>query len=165
MPSSRTLAKEMVKPICFEGTLNIVELGPGTGVFSSEILSRMNKNSKLFVIESNEVFAKNLENKYCNDTRMVVIHGSAENINTYLKSYNIELVDFVISGLPFTSLPENMSTKILTNVKKIIKPQGSLITFQYTLIKKGLFKKYFPQIETKKVYKNIPPAYVLNCSN
>ena len=52
-PSSKYLAKRMVKNV--KGPV-ILELGPGTGVFTKEILRVLPPNGILISIESNETF-------------------------------------------------------------------------------------------------------------
>ena len=69
----------------------------------------------------------------------------------------------MVPGLPFTILPLSISNAILMNTTDILKDNGEFITFQYSLVKKRLFKSYFNSIKSKKVIINLPPAYVLTC--
>ncbi|PRP96639.1 hypothetical protein TUN_33030 [Bacillus sp. M21] len=80
-----------------------------------------------------------------------------------MKELNIECIDYVLSGLPFTSLPKEVSVRILSNVMELIHDNGKFITFQYSLLKKGVIQRFFPEITLKKVWLNFPPAYVLSC--
>ena len=63
-PSSRFLVKKMCDKIDFETAKNIVELGPGTGVFTTELLKRASKDCRIFVIELNEEFYNFLSKKF-----------------------------------------------------------------------------------------------------
>ena len=63
-PSSKFLVKKMCDKIDFSTAKNIVELGPGTGVFTEEILKRANPDCKIFVIELNTEFYEYLKNKF-----------------------------------------------------------------------------------------------------
>ena len=92
------------------------------------------------------------------------INDGAENIKMYLEIYEINKVDYVVSGLPFASLPKMISHMILDNTKNILKPDGKFITFQYSLVKKEFMRTYFQSISTKRVMINFPPAYVLKCN-
>ncbi|MPN18289.1 hypothetical protein SDC9_165649 [bioreactor metagenome] len=94
---------------------------------------------------------------------IILINDSAENIDKYLKQYNINKVDYVVSGLPFTSLPKDVSNKILRQTKNILNKDGLFITFQYTLLKKEFIACYFEKIHIERVLLNVPPAYVLKC--
>lgn len=162
-PSSEKLAEKMVIDIDFNNANCIVEYGPGTGVFTDKIVERKRDDTLLILVEYNEKFCKELEKKYNSNHNIIIIKDSAENIDVYLKKYNIIKVDYVVSGLPFASLPKNVSNKILNKTKHMLKQDGLFITFQYTLIKKKFISDYFKKIESKRVLLNVPPAYVLKC--
>ncbi|EOQ18672.1 class I SAM-dependent methyltransferase [Bacillus cereus] len=163
VPSSHILARKMVDAIDFETAKYIVELGPGTGSFTKEIMKRKKKKTVFILVEINEVFFKELQKKFKDDSSVIVIHDSAENIKQYMEELNIENIDYVLSGLPFTSLPENVSERILGNVMEALQENGEFITFQYSLVKKEFIQYFFPNITLKKVWLNFPPAYVLSC--
>lgn len=164
-PSSEKLAYKMVEDINFLNASCIVEYGPGTGVFTEKILNKK-KNSTIFIaIEYNTDFYKILKDKFKDETNFILINDSAENLKEYLNKYNIDKVDYIVSGLPFASLPDSMSKKILSITKDLLKGKSEFITFQYSLFKMELFRTYFGKIKRKKVILNLPPAYVLKCKN
>jgi len=162
-PSSARLAEEMVGEIDFKSANCIVEYGPGTGVFTEKLIARKKEDTLLIIIENNQEFCNNLRNIYKNKKNVMIINDGAENIKGYLTGLNIKQVDYIVSGLPFTSLPKNISNTILHNTREILNNNGEFITFQYSLVKKILFKSYFESIRVNKVRFNIPPAYVLKC--
>ncbi|KPN95167.1 class I SAM-dependent methyltransferase [Lysinibacillus sp. ZYM-1] len=161
-PSSKKLAHKMVQPICFENAQCIVELGPGMGSFTKELVKRKKPETLLVLIEHNTTFCEKLRQQYKHETNVLVINGSAENLMQYLAQFNIGEIDYVISGLPFTSLEAEVSCSILKNVQGCLQ-NGKFITFQYSLVKKSFFQKYFEFISHEKVWINMPPAYVLSC--
>lgn len=165
LPSSEILAKNMIESINFDKAKTIVELGPGTGVFTKKIMKKKRKDTVLILIELNETFVRRLQQEYANNNRVYVIHGSAENLKMYLHELKINQVDFVLSGLPFTSLPIDVSERILRNVRDSLLSGGQFITFQYTLVKKAFIQSFFPTITGKRVWLNFPPAYVLACGS
>ncbi|MDE6539602.1 MAG: SAM-dependent methyltransferase, partial [Ruminococcus sp.] len=73
--------------------------------------------------------------------------------------------DYIISGLPFTSLPTKISGNIMKATKKAVGNNGKFITFQYSLVKKKFFEKYFRMSGLLHEFKNLPPAYVLVMHN
>ncbi|WP_055669850.1 class I SAM-dependent methyltransferase [Desnuesiella massiliensis] len=162
-PSSDKLAENMINDIDFQSAKCIVEYGPGTGVFTDKLLKNKEKNTILILIEYNEEFYRQLIEKYADYDNILIINDSAENIDKYLEGYNIEKVDYIVSGLPFASLPKNVSNKILKKAGSILRKDGLFITFQYTLLKKEYISNYFKRIDYKKVWLNLPPAYVLKC--
>ncbi|MBV7273659.1 SAM-dependent methyltransferase [Clostridiaceae bacterium UIB06] len=164
-PSSEKLADRMVEDINFLNATCIIEYGPGTGIFTEKILNKKKDSTIFIAIECNLDFYKILKDKFKDETNFILINDSAENIKEYLDKYNIDKVDYIISGLPFASLPDTMSQTILSVTKEILKAKGEFITFQYTLFKMNLFRKYFDKIKRKKVLLNLPPAYILRCKN
>lgn len=163
-PSSKHLANKMIEDIDFSMANCIVEYGAGTGVFTDAILKMRKKETILLLFESNKIFFDLLDNKYKNTQNLYIIHDSAEHIGKYMAMYHIPWIDFIISGLPFASLPQHISENILTQAKMHLRQDGRFIAFQYTLFKKKIFRQYFTRIEIKRESRNIPPAYVFCCS-
>ncbi|MCY6959946.1 class I SAM-dependent methyltransferase [Clostridium brassicae] len=162
-PSSKKLAYKMVENIDFQTAKNIVEYGPGTGVFTEELVNRKRKGTKLFVIEYNLKFYNILKEKYGHIEDVYIINDSAEKIDIHLNKYEVYKIDYIVSGLPFASLEKATSINILKKSNELLKENGKFITFQYTLLKKDFINKFFFNIETSRVMKNLPPAYVLSC--
>ncbi|MFC9539084.1 class I SAM-dependent methyltransferase [Lysinibacillus sp. NPDC056959] len=165
LPSSNYLAEKMVGSIDFHNAKYIVELGPGIGVFTDKIIENRNQHTVVMLIENNKEFCTLLKEEYKNEKNLIIINDSAEEIDKYTKDFNIPYIDYVVSGLPFASLPKSSSSAILIKTKKLLRKNVIFITFQYTLLKKGLIGHYFKQINIKREYRNIPLAYVFSCSN
>ncbi|WP_458415139.1 class I SAM-dependent methyltransferase [Schinkia sp. CFF1] len=164
-PSSGYLAEKMISSVCFDEANYIVEYGPGTGVFTEKILKYRKPATVVMLIENNIEFYRLLKEKYNNQKNLIIVHGSAEDIDSHLNEFNIPYIDYVISGLPFASLPKNVSEAILDKTQSILGSNGKFITFQYTLFKKAFISEFFKQIDVKREYRNVPPAYVFSCNN
>lgn len=164
LPSSKYLARKMIAHMDFDKASFIVEYGPGTGVFTDEILSRRKPESRLLLLERNPEFAAQLVKKYKNTQYVTVINDTAEHIGKYLDMYSISKADYILSGLPFASLPKEASENILKETKNYLSDSGKFITFQYTLFRKSYFVKHFGKISITYEIRNIPPAYILCCS-
>lgn len=164
LPSSSFLGDKMIEKINFKDAKYIVEYGPGTGVFTEKLIKNREPQTVIVLVENNKEFYSLLREKYKEEDKLFIVNGSAENIERYLREYDIPTVDYVISGLPFSSLPKTVSYKILLNTTKILKGDGQFITFQYTKIKKAFFHQFFTKIEMKKEYRNFPPAYIFSCT-
>lgn len=162
-PSSKYLAEEMIEKINFNTAKCIVEYGPGTGVFTEKILARVKEDTIVILIELNKNFYEDLQKKYGYKNNVIIINESAENIDNILKKYCIKKMDYVVSGLPFASLPKEVSENILRKTSIFLNDNGDFITFQYSLLKKNFIEKFFSYMETKLVVRNLPPAYVLDC--
>jgi len=163
LPSSKYLARKMVTGICFERAGCIVEYGPGTGVFTDELINRRSPGTVLLLIEKDPGFFELLAGKYKDVENLTVVSGTAGNVGEYLNLLGFEHADYIVSGLPFASLPQEISSQILLETKKHLHRDGEFITFQYTRFKMGLIKKYFDDISLVWEIRNVPPAYVLRC--
>lgn len=160
-PSGKALAAKMMEPIRFSRAACIVEYGPGTGSFTRELIRRKQKDAKLLVIEKNPVFYEKLKKEFGNEPNVYLIQGDAAEVNTYLSKFGFLAADYIVSGLPFTSLPKEVSETILLATKKAIGTKGRFLTFQYSLAKQKFFRKYFAMTGRLLEFKNLPPAYVL----
>lgn len=161
MPSSKALARQMVEAIDFDEMRSIAEFGPGTGVFTEEILRRKRDGTVLMLIEENLEFYELLYDRYRKRADVVVIQGSAEDVREHMQKYGMSRLDAIVSGLPFASLPNDVSHAILRVTNQVLAPGGVFVTFQYSMMKKALFERYFAGMEWQRVWWNVPPAYVL----
>lgn len=160
-PSSRHLTKKILSFVDFkkEG-LVLLEYGPGTGPFTSEIVKYLKPTDQLIVIELNPKFATDLKEKF-KDYKNVKIHEDCvANTQKILDKEGIKQVDYIISGIPFSSLPKDVTEDILINTKLIMSNTTVFLTFQYSKFKKESFEKYFEIIDVKFVFRNIPSAFV-----
>ncbi|PGA02983.1 class I SAM-dependent methyltransferase [Bacillus mycoides] len=164
LPSSKFLAEKMMENINFENAKYIIEYGPGTGVFTEKLLKKRNSNTTLMLVENNREFYLMLKEKFKEEKNLFIVWGSAENIDEYLKNFSIPYADYIVSGLPFASLPQNVSDEILLTTTKILKKDGVFITFQYTKFKKKFLNQFFDTIDEKWELRNVPPAFVFSCS-
>lgn len=166
-PSSKYLAEKMIENIDFGNCSAIVEYGAGTGVFTSEIVKKLMRGcAQFFVIEQNEYFYNILNKKFGKYRGVHIIHGDARNLKKYMRNYNIDSVDYIISGLPFASLPSDVSDTILSSTRRILsKNGGKFITFQYTLFKRKLFERFFDIESISVALRNLPPAFVFTMSS
>lgn len=162
-PSGKTLAEKMINNVDFKNAKCIVEYGPGTGVFTEKILARIKSDTIVLLIEINTEFYAILKNQYGHKKNVIIINDSAENIDKILREHGIQSVDYILSGLPFASLPKEVSSCILRKTSKILNGTSEFVTFQYSLFKLKFLKEYFENVNCKRVIKNIPPAYVLKC--
>lgn len=164
-PSSKYLAKKMVDGINFDTVKVILEYGPGTGMFTAELVKHMKPHTTLLVIETNKAFYDLLKRKYKDVQNVEILLASAENAALLHAQRNLPAPDYIISGLPFAALPVGVSQNILEATVKMLGRDGVFITFQYTLLKHAFFKSYFKNVRISREFRNIPPAYIISCSH
>jgi len=161
-PTSKYTSKKMLKNIEFEKADFIVELGAGDGSITEHILKQMHADAKLLSFEIDKSLCNTIQDKF-DDPRLHLINDSAENIESYLAKYGIKKVDYVISGIPFVMLPDDLGDKILQLSKDILKPTGLFIQFHYSTIPKKRYIRIFDEVDIKLEVRNLPPAFVFVC--
>lgn len=162
-PSSQHLVKKMLEPVDFSKAEIIIELGPGTGAITKEILKRMKSSSRLFLFEINKEFLNELGN--IKDPRMEVINQSAEMVSEELTKRKVAEADYVISSIPLAIMPSGTENAIVGSIKKLLSKKGMFIQFQYSLTSYKMLQKHFAQVELKFTFLNIPPAFIFICQN
>lgn len=162
MPSSKFLVKELMRNIDFDNAKCIVEYGPGTGSITSEILRKSRKDAKILCFEINRKFCNYLR-KNIKDGRLIVINDSAENIKKYLNNLGISKVDYIVSGLPFSTLSDNKKSMIIKETRCTLKSSGKFLVYQFLSSFKRHLNNYFSKISTRFVALNIPPCFVYIC--
>ena len=161
-PSSKFLGKKMYGGIDFVEVKCVVEYGPGTGVFTKEILKRMNPDAILIIFETNPSFYNNLK-ETISDERALILNESAEKIGEYLELKNIDKADYIISSLPLTVFPKELKENILKNSVDCLSEKGEYIQFQYSLNAHKLLKSNFSNVKLAFSLLNMPPAFVYKC--
>lgn len=161
IPSSRELTEKVMAPIDFATARCIVEYGPGTGVFTDLLIGRRRADTVLLLVEVNRRFCQLLQARYAGQPNVHVVHGSADKTADYLAAVGAPPVDYVVCGLPFSSLPRRQGWRILAHTQQLLWPDGRLILFQYSLQNSKLFARFFRQLDHSRVLLNLPPAHVL----
>ena len=109
-PSSKRAARKMVEGLNLGQMKYVVELGPGTGVFTDILSASLPSDCRVLLVELEGSFIKNLENKY--DHRFEVVQSSACELDKLLRERCVKNVDLVISSLPF-NMPEKVKLVVL----------------------------------------------------
>jgi len=164
IPSSRFLSKKMLQPIAFERAKVIIELGPGTGVFTKELLRRTKPHTQLIVIELNDAFYEALQAKI-KAPNLHLIHGSADQITQTLQRLNLPKADYILSSLPLSNFPAALRNTILDEVKNNLQDNGKLIQFQYSRGLQKLYGNFFKEVKIDYTALNLPPAFIYTCTN
>ena len=163
-PSSKHLGKKMLENIDFKKTKIIVELGPGTGVFTRMLTSKLADDGKILLFELHDGFYENLKKEFSQDKRVIIINDSAENIGKHLKEHNLNQVDVVLSSLPLTNFNNKLVMGILKQSHQYLTQSGLYIQFQYSLNAQKALKKVFNTVRISFTPRNIPPAFVYTCT-
>ncbi len=162
IPSSSFLVRRLLEPIDWERARVIVEYGPGVGTITREILSRLRPDATLVVIETNDDFVDFL-NRSMSDPRLKVIAGSAETIEAELELLGLPAADYVVAGLPFSTMPADCRERILLGSREALAPEGSMLIYQFSPKVSSDLRQTFTRVKSAFEPINIPPARVYFC--
>jgi phospholipid N-methyltransferase len=162
IPSSRFLVRELLKPIDWEQAKVIVEYGPGVGCITQEVLRRMRPDAILIAIETNSQFVRYLREEM-HDPRLHVIEASAENVDEILQQFGHSSASYIISGIPFSTIPAAVREKILLKSCEVLKPGGSFLVFQYSSRVFEDLKRIFRYVQRNFEPLNVLPAHLFIC--
>jgi phospholipid N-methyltransferase len=163
IPSSRFLIREVLDPIHWGRAHVIVEYGPGVGTITGEILQRMRPTSTLIAIETNPDFVSYLREAYP-DERLRVVQGSAADVKTILQQHGFTNASYIISGIPFSTLPAPLREHILRDTKAALEPGGAFLVYQFSARVLADLKRIFGQVERGFQLLNILPAHLFFCT-
>ena len=162
IPSSRFLVNKVLSEVDWARARVFMEYGPGVGTFTTEILRRMRSDAVLIVLETNADFVRFLRGKI-HDDRLHVIHGSAAEADTALARLNLPHADYVISGIPYTTIPPEIRELILQKTHSILHPNGAFLVYQFTRTVLPYLQQVFDRIEQDFEPLNVMPARLFFC--
>ncbi|MEI7512384.1 MAG: rRNA adenine N-6-methyltransferase family protein [Candidatus Uhrbacteria bacterium] len=147
----------------------IVEFGPGTGVFTKEIIRKMSADALLISIEKDGQFIERLKTEFPN---VRFYHDAASSITKHLQDNELATCDRIVSGLPWSIFSEQIQTETLKAAYDSLVPGGMFLTFAYIHSQflpdgirfKRLLKRTFKEVHRSRIaWKNVPPAFVYVC--
>ncbi len=159
--SGTALCRAAIDRIDFTTARTVVELGAGDGVITRHILERLHPEGKVIAFEVSKDLCDDM--RAIGDPRLVVAQDSAENIRPWLDQIGADCTDHVVSAIPFAALPPDLGQRIVTAAHDNLRPGGCYNQVHYSLKTKGYYEQAFGAVEARRVYRNLPPAWVLYC--
>jgi phospholipid N-methyltransferase len=182
LPSSRFLAQALVTELRKRRLPGrILEVGPGTGSVTAQILRHLLPGDQLDLVEVNTHFIGLLERRFETEWKFwrhrdkVLMIPSAVEKMTGEATY-----DFIISGLPLNNFPVAKVREIYQVYNRLLKPGGTLTYYEYVWIRQlktpfadrrerrrlyrvgrvvGDYIRAY-QVRRERVFMNVPPAVV-----
>ncbi len=105
----------------------VIELGPGTGVFTRALLSRGFTQDDLALVEASESFAGALREQHPSLKIFVMDAARLRHVHPFGRAGAAA----VVSGLPFASIPAEKTLQILHGVQTNLRPGGVIRLFTY----------------------------------
>ena len=161
-PSSRFLVKDLVANLKeqlqkkAQEPVRILELGPGTGVLTKEILKAIRPIDHFDTVELSRYFYCHLLKKYR--------HENINLINGDFMDYESDIpYDFIFSSLPYETMPEKLVHDIWEKKLSLSKANAYICYYKYLNFKqfkcdfeKEMVDRY--QEDKSLVVLNLPPA-------
>lgn len=163
LPSSRFLVDEVLKQIDWQTTRVVVEYGAGTGTFTQNILQRLRPDGHLVALEINPDFCQFLKRSVI-DPRLHLVQQSAAEIDAILERLGFNQVDYVISGIPFTSLPHSVRHSIVKKTHAVLRPRGGFLVYQLSSAVLPHLEQVFGHVSRDFALLNIIPAQLFYCA-
>ena len=161
VPSSKTLTRKVAAKCDFSQPRILVELGPGEGCHTREIVRRMHPASRLLLFEIDPVLAEYMRQQFAHDDRVEVIETDAAFLKEELRKRGLEYCDYVISGLPFSMFDVPTKRRILRAVYESLAPNplSAFVIYQCTHELKR-HATMFARVESEYCLRNLPPIFV-----
>ncbi len=166
-PSSPELALQMIEDIRPNEENVVLELGVGTGSFTKLINQIVPDDKSYLGVEISRDFIKSLKREY---PALKFICGNACKLQKLHEKSGLGKVSYVISGIPFVTLPNDVGDEILDEISKFMERGCMFRTFQYAhgyympsavKLRKFMRARYGKAQKSQLIMKNVPPAYSL----
>lgn len=189
LPSSRFLARAMTAPLRQHprtgqagepSPLRILEIGPGSGAVTSEILPLLKPGDRFDLVEINENFVELLRRRFEGDPSWKSVAGQSAIHNCPLQDFRADApYDVIISGLPFNNFPAELVESLVTTAWSLLAPGGTWTFFEYMFVRpvrcvvsrrtdrerltaiETFLQSRFQQARFRRdwVFANVPPAW------
>ncbi len=157
IPSSDTLIAHMLSKVDWQNTDVFVEYGPGVGTFCRPVLEKMKAGATLIAIDTNPDFIDYLSSTIP-DSRFRPVLGSAADVEQIVRDSGFDHADYVLSGLPFSTLPTGVGPAIAAATARVIRPGGAFLVYQFRAKVRDFISPHFTRIDQAMEYWNIPPC-------
>lgn len=157
--ATQRMVQHLFRPLDWDAIDTLVEYGPGTGRFTFEALGRMKPSAKLLAIEPGERFVTSLRDRNA-DPRLEVIQGSAEDVRHHLAARGLSQADCVLTGLPFSTLPDAIAERIVAETAAMLAPTGTLAAYQMRRAIAPRLARHFHSVEHGYEWCNAPPCHL-----
>lgn len=159
MPSGRALAHLITSEISAD-TGPVIELGPGTGVFTHALIERGIDQKNMALVESNSVFIAKLQHRFEIAHTLLIDASRLHEVELFGGTH----AGAVVSGLPMLSMSPRKMIAILDGAFAKMRPEGSFYQFTYgprcPIPRTLLDRLGLKAMRVGRILVNVPPATV-----
>ncbi|MCW1432111.1 class I SAM-dependent methyltransferase [Novosphingobium sp. JCM 18896] len=119
----------------------------------------MRRDAALLAIETGEGFVEALRER-CDDRRLIVVQGSARDVNHHLAERGLLEADSILSGLPFSTLEADEAGAIMRETARALSQRGTFAGYQMRSAIRPLLRRHFASLRSSYEWWNIPPCHL-----
>jgi phospholipid N-methyltransferase len=182
LPSSPFLGRAMAAALRGERpSARILEVGPGTGSVTVELLRYLQPGDQLDLVEINSRFVELLDRRRQHDSHFQPHRDHVQIIHAPVQSIEgMGIYDFIVSSLPLNNFSSDLVREVFQVFERLLVPGGTLTFFEYAwvrhlkspfaprlerrrLFRVGRILSYYVkryQYQRERIYANVPPAIV-----
>ena len=160
VPTSPRVISSLLDRVDWSSTRLFVEYGPGVGTFTRPVLDRLAPDARMIAIDTSRRFIDHLA-QAIRDPRLELVHGSAADVEAIVARVAPgQQADYVLSGLPFSTLPKEVGDAIVAATYRVLRPDGAFLVYQYSGLFLPLLQPHFAAVTKARIWNNIPPCLV-----
>ena len=111
----------------------------------------------MIAIDTNAEFIEFLR-RDIDDPRLIAVTGSAADVEKIVAAHGFDHADYVLSGLPFSTLPPGVGEAIGKATARVIRDGGAFLVYQFSPKVKDFLTPHFATIDHDMEWWNVPPA-------
>jgi len=139
LPSGPRLCRALARYVAGNGQpRRILEVGPGTGVVTDQIIAQLGPGDTLDLVELNDRFVAALRGRLASDEhwrkvaeRVCIHHMPVEQLSAD------QPYDAIVSGLPLNNFPVAVVRSILDHLQRLAGKDATLSFFEYVGVRKA----------------------------
>jgi phosphatidylethanolamine/phosphatidyl-N-methylethanolamine N-methyltransferase len=183
LPSGRYLAAALARFVGERSVQSrrILEVGPGTGAVTRQIIACMGAADRIDLVELNDTFVERLNQRFRQEPAFQAVADRARVLHCPVEDLPPgERYDLIVSGLPLNNFAVADVERILASLGNLLAPGGTLSFFEYVAVRparalisggaerarlrgigralRGLLDGR--EIRRDTVWLNVPPAWV-----
>lgn len=141
LPSGRPLAKALCRYVGEAGPAaprEILEVGPGSGAVTAQLVKLLRPDDRLTMVEVNEDFVRHLNARFSGEPAFVAAADRCELLHCRLEDHDKQHhYDRIVSGLPLNNFAAEEVRQILDVFGRLAKPGGILSFFEYVAVRRA----------------------------